>query len=202
MIRFTEIKFMWLWTRSYRSVPHLPITSFTYKSDLEWEFMLRCFRVRRWQVKHVKQFRNTSRVICPGSEPQRDAVACRLFTSSQSSTTNNSSRSCYSDLLTLKFAYAMFICSYSVDHTPEWQNRLTSTYRNPWNPVRCAAHKPVNSGKFYLLLTPCVYGFLYSSQNRQRYFPILIFISETGCVDCEIGTESLTLRLLRVKDYS
>jgi hypothetical protein len=32
---------------------------------------------------------------------------------------------------------------------------------------------------------------LYSSQNKQRYFPIPIFISETGCEDCELRTESL-----------
>jgi len=102
------------------------------------------FRVHKWQVKHVQQFRNTSRVMRPGSEPQRDAVACRLLTSSRSSSTYTSSRGCSSDLLTLKFAYAMFICAHSVDHTPEWQNRLTSTHRNPWNPVRCASNRLIS----------------------------------------------------------
>jgi hypothetical protein len=70
-------------------------------------------------------------VTCPGSDRLRDAVACLLFTSSRSRIIHASSRGRSSDLLTLKFAYAVFICSYSVDHTPEWQNRITSTYRNP-----------------------------------------------------------------------
>lgn len=120
MTRSTAIKFRLLWHSSYWSISHLTITPFTYKSDLEWEFMSRGFRVHTWQATHVQQFRNTSHVTCPGSEPQRDAVACRLFTRSPSSAIHSSSRGCSSDLLTLKFAYAMFICSYSVDHTPEW----------------------------------------------------------------------------------
>lgn len=121
-IRSTEMKFVWLWNSNYRNISHLPITSATYKSDLEQEVMSRGFRVLKWRLKHVQQFRNTqdctSLVMCPGSDPQCDAIACRLFTSSRSWNTHTSSRGCSSDLLTLKFAYAMFICSYSVDHTP------------------------------------------------------------------------------------
>ena len=63
MIRYSEIKFLWLWNRSYRSVSHLPVTPFTCKSDLELEFMSRGFRDHKWQVKRVQHFRNTSRVM-------------------------------------------------------------------------------------------------------------------------------------------